>query len=262
MKKDRMGCKRMVSCLLVIFCFCLTACGAEEGAADRQTPEKAMETAMESVQALDLDTFNKCTDNYVKTYKNWLGIPTEREYRIFNELQQPGIKKGRKYKANKRFAEAVVRNLTWEIKEVQEEEEQAQITMEITNTDMSDAMGKYIIHLMEGLVNSEGTGIKQLIEDLAEIDYDKRGLALYVEEAEGSYSQVVTVTAKKEQGAWKIQLNDAFINAVMGNLDAEEYSQEVQGRLDELEHEYEEKMDQWGEEFEDKVENWVERVFE
>ena len=47
---------------------------------------------MESVQVLDLDTFNKCTDNYVKTYKNWLGIPTEREYQIFNELQQPGIK--------------------------------------------------------------------------------------------------------------------------------------------------------------------------
>ena len=39
-----------------------------------------------------------------------------------------------------------------------------------------------------------------------------------------------------------------MIRAVMGNLNAEKYSQEVEERLEHLEAEYERKMEQWGEE--------------
>ena len=88
------------------------ACGmsgrAETLVKDTETPEKAAQCAMESLGELDLETFNACTDNYVETYYNWLGIPVEAQYRIFNELLQPGRKTGKRYRFNLRMAEKIV----------------------------------------------------------------------------------------------------------------------------------------------------------
>ena len=245
---------------IVILSLCMTACGGKGGAAKAGTPADAVETALEAVKELDFKTCNQYTDNYVKTYKNWLGIPTEREYRIFNELQQPGMKRGSKYKANKRFAEEVVRNLSWNLGEVRRQGDKAEIDLEITNPDMTDVMGNYTIHIMEDMIKVDGTGLRQLVRSLSEIDYDKGRVLTYLEQAEGTRTEAVTAILYQKDGEWKLHLDEPLIRAVMGNLNAETYSEEVEERLEHLEAEYERKMEQWGEEFGDKIERWTETI--
>lgn len=63
---------------------------------------------MESLKDLDLEAFNGCTDNYVSTERNWIGIPVRREYKVFNELLQPGVETGKRYEVNYRLAEKIV----------------------------------------------------------------------------------------------------------------------------------------------------------
>ena len=102
--------------------FCLGACGMSGDAKGKGagTPEEAMQCTMESLKELDLDAFNSYTDNYVETYYNWLGIPVEAEYRVFNELLQPGLKKGKRYRFHLQMAEKTVEGLEWEITDVRE----------------------------------------------------------------------------------------------------------------------------------------------
>ena len=90
--------------MAAVVCVCLAACSGKGRTANAETPEAAVKSAMEALQALDLGTFNACTDNYVSTDRNWLGIPVERRYRVFNELQQPGILQGAKERSNQAFA--------------------------------------------------------------------------------------------------------------------------------------------------------------
>ena len=74
--------------LLLSICLTLGACTAKK--ADTETsPQDTAKYAMEALKQLDLETWNRYTDNYVSTEKNWLGIPVSREYRVFNELLQP-----------------------------------------------------------------------------------------------------------------------------------------------------------------------------
>ena len=128
--------------------------------------KEAAECTMESLKSLDLDQFNQCTDNYVETYHNWIGIPVESEYRVFNELLQPGVKLGKwkkKYELNRKLSEKMMENLAWKIEDVQEDGNRAEIIMEISNLNMVDVMGKYEIQLLENMIASDGTGMVQII---------------------------------------------------------------------------------------------------
>lgn len=234
--------------ILIFFVFGLTACGAGTAEAKTDTPEEVLLDSMEALKELDLDAFNARTDNYVRTHRNWIGIPTQKEYRIFNELQQPGLK-GKRYRSNKKFADKIVQNLSWEIKDVQVSGKEAQIDMTVTNIDMSDVMGKYEISIMEDMISSDGTGLISMIRDIHKIDYGDNSVVSIMEQEEGLSVLDITVGAYKEDGIWKFHVSDSFINAVMGNMDSEHYSDEIQNRLDELEKEYEYKLDQWEDDF-------------
>lgn len=138
--------------VILVSSLCLTSCAGSRKHLDSHTVEKAVQKTMKALKQLDLKTFNARTDNYVRTCRNWLGIPTVKEYKVFNELLQPGFVRIRRYKDNKRFAQKVMENLAWNVKEVREDGKAAQIDMEISNKDMSDVMGKYTIHLMEDII--------------------------------------------------------------------------------------------------------------
>lgn len=125
----------------------------------------------------------------------------------------------------------------------------AQIDMTVTNIDMSDVMGKYEISIMEDMINSDGTGLISMIRDIHKIDYGDNSVVSIMEQEEGLSVLDITVAAYKEDGIWKFHVSDSFINAVMGNMDSEHYSDEIQNRLDELEKEYEYKLDQWEDDF-------------
>lgn len=251
-----------MSAYMAAICISLTGCGSGEEDVDLSTPEEAAESTMEAIKTVDMNAFNASTDNYLRSHKNWLGITIDEEYRVFNELQQAGHVKKKKREANLKFARKMAEELSWEIVDIREQPDTAEIDMEITNRDMRDVVGYYMIHAMEDMIESEGTGIRSLIRNLSEWDYDKTGILPYMDDAKDICTIDVTVDAYKEGEKWKVHLDDAFISAFMGNFDAGEFSEEVETRLDELEDEYEVKMEQWGDVLGDKIEDWTVRIFE
>ena len=256
--------------MMLLASLSLSACGthtADKADAALLTAQDAAECTMESLKTIDLKQFNECTDNYIETYNNWIGVPVEKEYRVFNELLQPGAKTGKrkkKYEFNHKLAEKMMENLAWEIEDVKENGDNAEITMEITNLNMADVTGKYEIYLLENMLDSPGTGIGQLIKDISNIMDDEGGLLAIMEtcDKDDICTLKVTVSAYRENGAWKLHLDDEFINAFMGNFNGMTYSEDVQKRLDELEKQQEEKLlDEWAEEYADDVERQMEGWF-
>lgn len=245
-----------VGILLIVSSICFAACGRRvqdknNGMAD--TPEEMAECVMESIKYLDLDTFNEKTDNYIQTYTNILGMPTSAEYRVFNELLQPGRQKGKHYERSHKLTEKIVEQMTWEIKEVREKDGKAEIDMEITNIDMGSVMGRYEISILEDVLKSEGTGFWQFTKDMADLTQDAEGLINIMDSLnEDDICTIdVTVLAYKEDGQWKLHVSDEFINAFMGNIDAEEYAEDMEEKIAELEKRYDEKLDDWAEDFRD-----------
>lgn len=265
MKKLRTG----LLGILLFGSILLSACGAHTtNKADEAllTARGAAEYTMGSLKTLDLERFNECTDNYIDTYHNLVGIPVENEYRVFNELLQPGVKTGKRkkrYEFNYKLTEKMMENLAWEIKDVKEDGDSAEITMEITNLNMADVMGKYEIYILENMLGSSGTGLTQMIKDVSNIMDEEHGLLAIVESCDKDdiCTLEVTVSAYRENGEWKIHLDDEFINAFMGNINGLSYSEDVQKKIDELEKLQEEKMDAWAEEFSNDVERWTEGLF-
>ena len=68
--------------MMILASLSLSACGAHAAdKADRAllTAQETADYTMESLKTLDLEQFNGCTDNYVETYYNWIGVPVEKE---------------------------------------------------------------------------------------------------------------------------------------------------------------------------------------
>ncbi len=251
--------------LIALAALLLTACtGAKmEQGTQKDTPAEAADAMMENLKELDLAAFNACTDNYVRTYHNWIGIPTQREYRVFNELLQPGIVKGKRYKSNHQFAERIVEHMEWEIIDVRQEGERAEIDMRITNVDMGNVLGEYEISILESMMGAPGSGLGQMVGEMADLANEKEKLLSIMDDldAADTWTTEVTVTANWEDGRWKMHVSEAFINAFMGNMLAEDYEEELESRIDDLMEEYEDKADEWADQFEENVEEWTEKVF-
>ena len=141
------------------------------------------------------------------------------------------------------MAEKIVDNLEWEITDIREDGSQAEIDMEITNLDMADVAGNYEILLLENMIAAEGTGMWQMVSDIADLANGGEALLALMDEQEDTCTMAVTVLAYQENGCWKLHADDEFINAFMGNMNLGEYSEEVKGRLAELEEAYAEKME-------------------
>lgn len=241
--------KSAVIIFLILALF--TGCGKAVRAEGTLTPKEAAENVMQAVKTLNMESFNEGTDNFIKNARrNFFGIPIEREYKVFNELQQTGFIKGKKYRFNRRLAETLMENLTWEIEEVKENGSNAEITMVITNKDISCAMGNYEIKLWKEMVYGSKTGIMQMLRELTHIaDYkaDDSGLIACIAEEKKTFTSEVVVSLSKENGSWKMHLDDDFINALLGNMNGEDYPPEIEKQIDELSREYEKKLDAWEE---------------
>ena len=249
--------------LALTMSLCLTACAGNmaKDLETSSTPEAALESTMESLKALDLEAFNDHTDNYVATHRNWIGIPIRREYRVFNELMQPGIKGGKQYQWNKELAEKIVENLSWEIEAVREKENKAWIDLKLSNNYLTDVTGIYELNLIKGMIESEGTGMMHLAREMYDLANDGGDLCAIVDKMDQTRSLSVTVQVKKENGKWIIHLSEDFIDAFMGNLGGRfsdgKYSEELERQLENLDLEMNDKADQISED----IEQWAERLF-
>lgn len=230
---------------------------AEEGRAkETQTPKECAEYAMESLKKLDLEAFNECSDNYVETYRNWIGIPREKEYRLFGELQQPGLKRGKRYKTNYELAKKIVEKMSWEIGEVREEGDKAQINLAITNRDMQNVAGELEIRILENMTESAGSGIGELVRNVSNGAANTELISIIDGLKEDEICTMeVTLQAYQEKGQWKIHVSQELVNGVMGNMMADTYSEDVEKRIEEQMEQYEDKMEEWGERVGEK---WLE----
>lgn len=251
--------------LTALMVLLLTACaGAKmEQEAEEKTPKEAANGMMNNLKELDLEAFNACTDNYVRTYHNWIGIPTEREYRVFNELLQPGMAKGKHYVSNRRFAEKIMEHMEWEIIDVRQEGDRAEIDMIITNVNMRNVMGEYEMCILESMLEAPGSGLGQMMREMAGLAKGKEKLLSIMDglDVTDTWTTEVTVMANWEDGRWKMHVSEAFINAFMGNMLAEDYEEELERRIDELMEENEDKVDKWADQLGENVEEWAEKVF-
>lgn len=232
----------------------LGGCGAKKVTSAPATPQETAECIMESIKNLDMETFNQYTDNYIQTYHNWIGVPIETEYLVFNELLQPQSKHSKRYQTSYKLDQKMMEKLAWEITQVRENGSTAEIDMTITNIDMCKVMDTYESSLLENMLRSPGTGIPQLIKDTAAI---KTTLISIIDNLDESDSNTVSVTisAYQDNGQWKIHLSHDFINAFSGNI----YTEYTSQRIEELQQQVESKAEQWAEQFEDKVNNWAEQ---
>lgn len=240
---------------VLVCCLCLNTCACSRKHTGSETLEKEADNIMTALKELDLKIFNDRTDNYVTTYRNWIGIPKEKEYRIFSELLQPGYIRARIFKENQKRAEKLMENLTWNIIKVREDGTSARVDMEIRNKDISNAMGMYTVHIMESMIDSVGGEGKENKQN--GINYkDKYSFLSCIDQEKGTYTADITLEAYQDDGVWKLHLSDEFVNAVLGNMDSEEYSDEIEERLDELEDEYEQEIEKWGDRYEQEMEDW------
>lgn len=251
----------------------LSACEKKESNLELSTPEEAITSVMENLKDLNLTAFNECTDNYVQTYYNWIGVPVETEYRVFNELLQPGSKRQKRYETKYKLAQKITEKLTWEVQEIRRDTDTAEIDLKITTIDMTDVMGNYTISILENMIESEGVGFKQLVTDISQLTQDNNELLSIMDSIDDTkYCTFhVTVSAYQENTQWKIHLSQDFIDAFLGYIDNEQFSEEIEQKIKELEVQYENKVmdwvtdfeenkaEKWADNFEDQIEKWVER---
>ena len=245
--------------ILIIFLFAscfLSGCQKKEMAAIPSSPQEAIELTMGSLKNLDITAFNQYTDNYVETHYNVLG-GVEVEYRTFNELLQYQSRRGKRYQSAYQLSQKITQNLTWEIEDVRENHDTAEIDMHITNADIGKALGRYEVKIMEDVLEGSGFGLAQLMTDMSELVSSKETLISIIDglDDEDIVSFDVTVLAYQENGQWKIHLSPEFINAFSGNMYDDDYSDEIEQRMTELEKQYENKLDDWAENFEERFEN-------
>lgn len=231
---------------------------AKDGA---DSPQHTVQCVMNSLKTLDLDTFNAYTDNYISTTRNLIGFPTAREYRVFNELLQPSLIKGKHYKRNYRLSQKLTQDLSWEITDVRQSGQSAQVDIDITNLDMSLATGKYVVFLLENMTLEKGLGLGSLMRDLSDLSRDMDGFLSVIESLgpDDTCTIAVTLSLFQDGGKWKLHVSDEFINAFMGNINSEEYPEEITERIEALEKEMEDNAEKWAEDFETRADSWAER---
>lgn len=243
--------------LLMTGLLLLSGCGKNESKPAPTTPLEAAECIMESIKNLDMETLNQYSDNYIQTCYNRSGVPVEREYHVFNELLQPRSEHSKRYQTAYKLDQKMMEKLTWEITDVRENSNTAEIDMIITNIDMLKVMNTYETSILENMLESPGTGIAQLIKDT--INVQDTLISMIDELSDSDICTIsVTVSAYQEKNQWKIHLSSDFINAFSGNMYADN-SEDIKQHAANLEEQVESKAEQWAESIESAVNQWAEQ---
>jgi hypothetical protein len=251
--------RQKLSAILTASLLLLCACGEKERSAPLpSTPQEVVERTMESIKNLNIETLNQYTDNYVQTYHNWVGIPTENEYRVFNELLQPRSKRSKRYLSAYLLDQKIMEHLTWEITEVREGNDTAELDMIITNIDMAKVMEQYELQILENILKSPELGFVQFAADMAELSAGKDTLISIIDGLEDHERSViqVTVSAYQDNGQWKVHLSQDFINAFWGNMYTDTYSENFNQQTADFEKQIEQKAEQ----FTQKIEKWAQNI--
>ena len=185
-----------LACLLAL---CLCSCGKGNVLAldgQRASNEENIELeniindAMTALKNLDMETFNDYTNNKQTMVTPWGGENVE--YTLFGELsveQHTDTENDSVYQLDKE----IVKNLSWEILDMNRNGETAEIKLRITNLDM------------KGIFQKAGTDF-EMIKEIKKIPPD------HTKTAE------LDLKAEKQGGKWIVFIDLDFVNAVSADI--------------------------------------------
>ena len=237
--------KRLIG-LSLLCVFLLTGCGTSQAKATTQTPEETIHTAFTALKELDMATFNACTNNKMAG-----------GYHMLSDLF--GTHKNNE--AYQQLAQAMVENLSWEINEVQVQEETATANVTIFNRDFSDALGTYIADLIQQINQNQkdGMDISTLIHSTAEqAKKSPENLLPYLQACQNTYTIDVIITLKQTTDGWQIQLYDSLCDNLTGHLGSKDFSQHVSAKISAAEELLNRNLERWG--VSEKTEQWSEKL--
>lgn len=218
-RKQATGCAAMALCLLLV----LSGCTHREPAisVSRDAPEQTLQTAMEAIKSLDIQTLNACTDN----------LKDQTTYTLLGDLQRKAGESAR----SREFLQAVIENLSWQIGEAAIHGATAEIPVHIENHDLTSVAGSFEL----GVLNAMFSG------------GDQPDLTKLVRACTETCAFDLTLTAKLETDGWRIQIDDAFANAVYGNLleGTEHIPAELQSQIDAATDAVEQRAEDWAADF-------------
>lgn len=186
--------KRLALLLILSLVLLLTACG-------RETPETAINNAMQAIVNGDMET--------VQTY--FAGdVPSALDDETSDESSD--LPDG--------YYDMLMQNLTYSITEVVDNgDDTATATIEMTNTDFGVAMGSVMSRALSELIGYAFLPEDQQLSDeqLEEL-YMQWLLEEYSSEDAISITNTATVNMTYQDGGWKIEASDEFFDALLGGM--------------------------------------------
>lgn len=165
--------------------------------ADASTPAGTVELALEAVKAVDIEAFNRLTDNIRKDGTSTTGMT------LFGD-ENSNLSEG-----DKKLAQELFRNLSWTVGAVTQSGDTATVALKITNADFTSVLGVVVKEAMGqafGTVSGGADSMDRMMELILAAQKDA-GITLEA-----------TAKVVKTGGVWKVHLDDNLVNAVCGNL--------------------------------------------
>lgn len=154
---------------------------------DPDTPEGAAKAALEALKELDIDTFNRYSDN---NRKGGNAI-------IIGSLPEEG--------SERELIEAMVKNLSGTFSQGQVDGDKATVPASITNTDLTGVIDEIISFAIADAMKG-GNG-----------DYEAKLVEL-VKGAEGSRTTELELSLERVDGVWKVHIDEKLADAVCGGM--------------------------------------------
>ena len=184
--------KRIVSLILAFaMLLCLCGCGEEEKA------KEAVCGMMDAIKALDYDAANK--------YIDLSQIKLDDGEVLTND-------------AGKQIGNALFDKLSYEIVSTQPvDDETVKVTTKITAVDMSTVIPEYAAAMLSYAFSYALSSEKPSDEEI-----EQKNVELFAEAVKNNADKKVTtqvdITVKEADGAWKVQSDEDFVNALLGGL--------------------------------------------
>lgn len=151
------------------------------------SPQDTVETALNSLIALDTKNFNKYINYDVKKTNNLIVVKGNK---LFGDnLDEEG----------KELMGSIISKFSYKIIETKENENEATVKMLITNRDLSDIYERFVSASLAETTTNEEVSLIDLINDTDKL--------LQFE---------VDLSLEKHDKGWKINMNKEFANAICG----------------------------------------------
>lgn len=235
--------KRLIG-LSLILALLLTGCGGAQPAV--QTPEDTINTAFTALKELDMDTFNKCTNNKIAG-----------GYRMLSDLF-----KNQNEESYHQLAEAMVKHLAWEIHSVETSESTATASVTIHNKDFSDAIGMFIADLIKKVnqEQKEGTDLSTLIRTTVEdIKNSPEHTLPYLQNCTEEFSVETKIHLKQTDNGWQILLDESLCDSLTGHLGSKEFAEHVSAKVTATEELLKRNLDRLGIS-EEETDQWAQKL--